>query len=71
MEDNRLKKFDMQNLDIPALPAVASRALQILQRDDATVNDIEDVLMTDQGFSRELIASFQKVYDEQKESLRV
>lgn len=55
MKQQSLEKIILETIDIPSLPPVAMKVLQLISNDNSSLKDLEDILAKDQAFSARLL----------------
>ncbi|MCE5311904.1 MAG: HDOD domain-containing protein [Nitrospiraceae bacterium] len=55
MQNNSIEKLILDTVDLPSLPPVASKVLQLMNRDGSSVSELEDLIAKDQSFSTRLL----------------
>lgn len=55
MKEDELEKIILETVDIPSLPAIAMKVLQLMQSDYSSINELERIISHDQAFSTRLL----------------
>ncbi|BCB96434.1 metal-dependent phosphohydrolase [Dissulfurispira thermophila] len=55
MKEDALEKIILETVDIPSLPTVAMKVLQLMQSDYSSINELEKIISHDQAFSTRLL----------------
>ncbi len=55
MKQEALEKIILETIDIPSLPPVAMKVLQLVSNDNSSLNELEETLSKDQSFSARLL----------------
>lgn len=55
MKQSALEKIILETIDIPSLPPVAMKVLQLISSDNSSIKELEDILSKDQSFSARLL----------------
>ncbi len=55
MKQEALEKIILETIDIPSLPPVAMKVLQLISNDSSSLDELEDILEKDQSFSARLL----------------
>lgn len=55
MKQSALEKIILETIDIPSLPPVATKVLQLISSDNSSIKELEDILSKDQSFSARLL----------------
>jgi putative nucleotidyltransferase with HDIG domain len=55
MMEGQLEKIILETVDVPSLPAVAGRVLQLMNDDFSSLNELEGIISKDQAFSSRLL----------------
>ncbi|TAN44301.1 MAG: HDOD domain-containing protein [Nitrospirae bacterium] len=55
MNEELLEKIVLETIDIPSLPTVASKVLQLMNDDFSSINQLEKIISQDQSFSTRLL----------------
>lgn len=55
MSDTTLEKIILDTIDIPSLPPIARKVMQLAYRDLTTLNELERIIAMDQAFSTRLL----------------
>ncbi len=55
MKEDTLEKIIMDTVDVPSLPPIASKVLQLINDDYSSVNELERIISKDQAFSARLL----------------
>lgn len=55
MNEELLEKIIMETVDVPSLPPVASKVLQLINDDYSSINELERIISRDQAFSARLL----------------
>ncbi|MDA8215132.1 MAG: HDOD domain-containing protein [Nitrospiraceae bacterium] len=55
MKEEILEKIILETVDIPSLPPVAMKVLQLMNNDYSSINELEKIISNDQAFSTRLL----------------
>ena len=55
MKDNNLEKIIIETVDIPSLPSVAMKVLKLMNNDNSSISELENIVLADQSFSTRLL----------------
>ncbi len=55
MREDTLEKIILQTVDVPSIPPVASKILQLVSSDYASINELESIIAQDQSFSTRIL----------------
>ncbi|MDX9714390.1 MAG: HDOD domain-containing protein [Dissulfurispiraceae bacterium] len=55
MHDNTIEKLILNTVDLPSLPPVASKVLQLVNKDGSSIAEMEDLIAKDQAFSTRIL----------------
>ncbi|MCX8070691.1 MAG: HDOD domain-containing protein [Thermodesulfovibrionales bacterium] len=55
MKQEALEKIILETIDIPSLPPIAMKVLQLVNNDNSSLNELEDTIAKDQSFSARLL----------------
>lgn len=55
MKEDTLEKIILETVDIPSLPTVAMKVLQLMNNDYSSINELEKIIVHDQAFSTRLL----------------
>ena len=55
MKEEMLEKIIMQTVDVPSIPPVASKVLQLVSSDYSSINELENMVAQDQSFSTRIL----------------
>jgi putative nucleotidyltransferase with HDIG domain len=55
MGEKSLERMIFKTVDIPALPSVVDRSLSLLNKNDVTIQELEDAVAADQAFTAKLL----------------
>src|SRR5271157_5719840 len=55
MNEDTLEKIILDTVDVPSLPPVASRVLQLVSSDFTSINQLEEIISRDESFSTRLL----------------
>lgn len=55
MKEDQLEKIIMETVDVQSLPPIASKVLQLINDDYASINELEKIISKDQAFSTRLL----------------
>ncbi|HIJ59407.1 MAG TPA: HDOD domain-containing protein [Nitrospirae bacterium] len=55
MRQEALEKIILETIDIPSLPPIAMKVLQLVNNDNASLKELEDTIAKDQSFSARLL----------------
>jgi len=55
MQNSSIEKLILDTVDLPSLPPVASKVLQLINKDGSSVSELEDLIAKDQSFSTRLL----------------
>ncbi len=55
MREDTLEKIIMQTVDVPSIPPVASKILQLVSSDYSSINELETIIAQDQSFSTRIL----------------
>ncbi len=55
MKDDLLEKIILDTVDVPSLPPIASKVLQLINDDFASITELERIISRDQAFSSRLL----------------
>ena len=55
MKEDRLEKIILETVDVPSLPPIASKVLQLITDDYSSINELERIISRDQAFSTRLL----------------
>ncbi len=55
MKEDVLEKIILETVDVPSLPPVASKVLQLVSSDFTSINQLEEIISQDESFSTRLL----------------
>ncbi len=55
MKEEMLEKIIMQTVDVPSIPPIASKVLQLVSSDYSSINELENMVVQDQSFSTRIL----------------
>jgi len=55
MREDMLEKIIMQTIDVPSIPPMASKVLQLVSSDYSSINELESIVSQDQSFSTRIL----------------
>lgn len=62
MKEELLEKIILDTVDIPSLPTVAGKVLELMSDDSSSLNELEDIISMDQSFSTRLLKIANSTY---------
>jgi putative nucleotidyltransferase with HDIG domain len=55
MKEDMLEKIIMQTVDVPSIPPMASKVLQLVSSDYSSINELENIITRDESFSTRIL----------------
>jgi len=55
MREDMLEKIIMETVDVPSIPPMASKVLQLVSSDYSSINELESIISQDQSFSTRIL----------------